>query len=160
MDRTQASLRCGLITLVALLASCAGSGAVISAPGVTLRNVELTRLGSDSQTFLLGFDVSNPNPFPLPVRSISYGVELDGYRFASGRAESDFTIPAQGDGAFAISVELDLLASTPQLLYIVNDSLRRDIGYELEGELGVDLPLIRPVPFNAAGSIRLQARGF
>lgn len=160
MDRKQTSLRCGLIILAALLASCAGSGAMISAPGVSLRNVELTRLGADGQTFLLGFDVSNPNPFPLPVRSISYGVELDGYRFASGKAESNFTIPAQGDGAFAISVELDLLASAPQLLYIVNDSLRRDIGYQLEGELGVDLPLVRPVPFSTSGSIRLQARGF
>ena len=154
------SLRMGLIATTALLASCASTGAMISAPGVALRNVELTRLSTSGQTVLLGFDVSNPNPFPLPVRSISYGVELDGHRFASGRADSDFTIPADGEGAFALSVELDLLKTAPALLYIVGDSLKREVAYALEGELGLDLPLVRPVPFEASGSIRLQARAF
>lgn len=150
----------GLIVTTVLLASCASTGAMISAPDVALRNVELTRLSSSGQTVLLGFDVSNPNPFPLPVRSIAYGVELDGHRFASGRAESEFTIPAEGDGTFAVSVEIDLLKTAPALLYIVKDSLQREVAYALEGELGLDLPLVPAVPFEASGSIRLQARAF
>lgn len=160
MYRNTAGSRCGLIVVAALLASCAGSGPIISAPGVSLRNVELTRLDASGQTFLLGFDVSNPNAFPLPVSSVTYGIELDGYRFAGGRASSDFTIPARGDGSFAISVEIDLLKTAPQLLHLVGDSLRRDIPYALEGELGLDLPLVSKVPFEATGSLRLQARGF
>ena len=160
MCTTISSLRTGFIAAMALLASCANSGAMIGAPGVALRNVELTRLSTSGQTVLLGFDVSNPNPFPLPVRSISYGVELDGHHFASGRADSEFTIPAEGDGAFAVSVELDLLRSAPGLLHIVTDSLQREVAYSLEGQLGIDLPLVRPVPFEASGSIRLQARAF
>jgi len=160
MNPTIVSLRLGLVATMALLASCASTGAMISAPGVALRNVELTRLSTSGQTVLLGFDVSNPNPFPLPVRSIAYGVALDGHRFASGRAESNFTIPAEGDGAFAVSVELDLLKSAPALLYIVKDSLQGEVDYALEGEFGLDLPLVQPVPFEASGSIRLQARAF
>ena len=53
-----------------------------------------------------------------------------------------------------------LLQSAPALLYIVSDSLQREVAYSLEGELGLDLPMVRPVPFEASGSIRLQARAF
>jgi LEA14-like dessication related protein len=138
------------------LTSCASTGDLISAPGVSLRNVEMTDVDFSSQTFVLGFDVTNPNPFPLPISTVSYGVELAGYRFASGETRGGFTVPASGDGEFAISVELDLLRTAPQLLYIVRDAVKRDIPYELNGQLGVDIPLTRPVHFKSSGVIRVQ----
>lgn len=140
-----------------LLSACASTGPLISSPGVSLRNVELTNVDFTGQTFLLGFDVTNPNPFPLPVKEVSYGVELDGYRFATGRTKGGFTVPAQGDGEFAISVELNLLQTAPQLLHIVRDGVMRDIPYELTGTLGVDIPFVEPLEFSSAGDIRLQA---
>ncbi|MDH3265356.1 MAG: LEA type 2 family protein [Gammaproteobacteria bacterium] len=149
---------CSSTLLVAcLLAACASTGNVIRAPDVRLTNVQMTAIEFSGQTFLLGFDVSNPNPFPLPISAVSYGVELDGYRFASGRTNGGFTVPATGDGEFAISVELDLLKTAPQLLYIVSDGVKRSIPYALKGELGVDIPLTKPVSFATTGEIRLQA---
>jgi LEA14-like dessication related protein len=124
---------------------------------VSLRNVEVADLGFSGQTFLLGFDVTNPNSFPLPIKSVTYGVELDGYRFASGATSSDFTVPASGDAEFSISVQVDLLKTAPQLLYIVRDSLKRDIPYELKGQLGLNIPLTDPVRFSSSGEIRLRA---
>ena len=73
-----------LLLSLCLLSACASTGSLIDAPNVSLRNVEVTDLDFSRQTFLLGFDVTNPNAFPLPVKNVSYGVELDGYRFASG----------------------------------------------------------------------------
>ena len=142
-----------------LLTACASTGELISAPNVTLRNVEVTDLDFSGQTFLLGFDVTNPNPFPLPVSTVSYGVELDGYRFATGSTKGNFTVPAAGDGGFAISVELDLLKTAPQLLYLVRDSFKRDIPYELSGQFGLDIPLTDPVRFSSSGEIRLTTIG-
>jgi LEA14-like dessication related protein len=130
---------------------------VISAPGVSLRNVEVRQLAFTGQTFLLGFDVTNPNPFPLPIRTVAYGIELAGHHFAGGTAESAFTVVAGGDTAFSISVDLDLLHTSPQLLYIIHDGVTHDIPYELEGRFGVDLPFAKPVIFKASGEIRLQA---
>ncbi|MEJ2127742.1 MAG: LEA type 2 family protein [Woeseiaceae bacterium] len=146
-----------LLLALTLAAGCASTGQLIDAPNVSLRNVEIADLDFSGQTFLLGFDVTNPNSFPLPIKSVAYGVELGGYRFASGTTSSDFTVPASGDAEFSISVQVDLLKTAPQLLYIVRDSLKRDIPYELKGQLGLNIPLTDPVRFSSSGEIRLQA---
>jgi LEA14-like dessication related protein len=130
---------------------------LITRPEVQLRDVQVVGLGFKNQTFLLSFDVHNPNPFPLPVNHVSYGVRLDGHRFASGQTPSEFSIPASGDEQFAISVELDLLTTAPQLLSIVRDGARAEVPYELEGQLGLDIPLTPPVSYQTRGAIRLNS---
>ena len=147
--------RGGLSLAVLVMSACASTGQLIDSPAVSLSNVQIEELDFSAQTFLLGFDVSNPNPFPLPVSAVSYQIELDGYRFATGNTGGGFTVPANGDGEFAISVQLNLLRSAPQLLYIVQDGRKRDIPYALEGKLGIDIPLVEPVAFETAGAIRL-----
>lgn len=150
----------GILPLLFMLASCAGLEEVVAPPGVSLRNVEVTRLALTGQTFLLGFDVTNPNPFPLPVDAIRYDVRLDGHRFASGHTPTAFSVPARSDSEFAIEVELDLIRTTPALLYLIKDGTETDIPYELSGEFGIDLPYVKPVAFRAAGEIRLAAGSF
>lgn len=130
---------------------------IISKPEVQLRDVQVMGLGFKNQTFLLSFDIHNPNPFPLPVNHVSYGVRLDGHRFASGQTPGNFSVPASGDEQFDISVELDLLTTAPQLLSIVRDGARGEIPYELEGQLGVDIPLVPAVAYRTNGAIRLNS---
>ena len=132
---------------------------IVSTPEVELRNVQVMGLGFKSQTFLLSFDISNPNPFRLPVNHIAYDVRLDGRRFATGETASDLSIPANGDSQFAISVDLDLLSTAPQLLATIREGVRGDISYELEGQLGIDIPMAPPVRYRTTGSIRLLAEG-
>ena len=146
------------VALAIALGSCA-TGPVVESPGVSLRNVEVTSLNFSRQSFLLGFDVTNPNPFPLPVTRVRYGVELDGQPFAGGESAGRFTVPALGDGTFAISVELDLLKTAPRILEIVRSGHGRDIPYALEGDFGVDIPLVHSLPFRKTGEIRLAAHG-
>ena len=138
------------------LGGCANLDALVSPPSVSLQNVQVESLDFDEQTFLLSFDVSNPNPFPLPISSITYGIELDGMRFASGETASEFTIAARSNGEFAISVDLNLLNTAPDLLFIVRDAVRRDIPYALEGSFGFDIPYAKPTEFRSEGLIRLQ----
>ena len=146
-----------LFAMALALSACAGMETVISAPGVSLRNVTVTDINFSSQTFLLGFDVVNPNPFPLPVSAVFYGVDLDGQHFASGETAGGFVVPAQADGEFAISVELNLLKTAPQLLHIIRDGIRRDVPYSLKGRFVIDRPLVKPVRFESTGEIRMQA---
>ena len=144
-----------------LLGACASlPDNVVSRPEVKLRDVQVMGLGFRNQTFLLSFDISNPNPFPLPVNHVSYGVRLDGQRFATGQTASDISVPAGGASQFAISVELDLLSTAPQLLSVVRDATRQDIPYQLEGQLGIDIPMTRPVIYQSRGSIRLDSSRF
>ncbi|MDJ0699559.1 MAG: LEA type 2 family protein [Woeseiaceae bacterium] len=149
-----------LIATAALLVSCAAMEELVDPPRVSLRSVEVQQLDVRKQTFLLSFDVTNPGPVSLPVKSVSYDVRLDGYRFASGETPGSFTIPAASDTGFAISAELDLLSTAPALLSIVREATRRDIPYELHGSLAIDLPLVRPVAFESGGQIRLTSSGF
>lgn len=130
---------------------------LISQPDVELRGVEVVGLGFSSQTFLLSFDISNPNPYSLPVNHVRYSVKLDGQRFASGQTPSDISIPASGTSQFAITVELDLLGTAPRLLSVIRDGTRAEIPYELEGELGVDIPFAPPVSYQANGVIQLSS---
>jgi LEA14-like dessication related protein len=149
----------GIATLAILLGGCAGGiENVLKTPGVELSSVEVVGLGFNSQTFLLAFDVSNPNPFALPIEAVRYGISLDGQRFASGSTDSAFTVPAGGAAQFAISVELDLLKTAPSLLSIVRQSIREDVGYQLDGEFTVGIPLAPPVAFSNRGAIRLHSR--
>ena len=148
----------GLSLVLATLSACTSLPEnLISKPEVRLQGVQVMGIGFTGQTFLLSFDVHNPNPFPLPVNHVSYGVRLDGHRFASGRTASDISVPAKGDSEFAISVELDLLATAPQLLSIVRNGARAEIPYELEGQLGIDIPLTPPISYRSNGTIRLNS---
>ena len=150
-----------VLALVTGLSACASlPESVVAKPRVDLRDVQVLGLGFKNQTFLLSFDIHNPNPYPLPVSHISYGVRLDGQRFASGHTASDISVAAGGDAEFAISVELDLLSTAPRLLSIVREGVRRDIPYELEGELGIDIPMAPSVSYRSQGSIRLNSGGF
>ena len=150
-----------LVVVLCGLGACASlPESAVSRPEVELRDVQLVGLGFKNQTFLLSFDISNPNPFPLPVNHVSYGVRLDGHRFASGQTQSDISVPAGGEAQFAISVELDLLNTAPQLLSIMRDGTRRDISYALEGQLGIDIPMTPPLSYRTDGSIRLNTGGF
>lgn len=149
-----------LIALCALGACASLPDDIIAKPDVELSDVQVVGLGFKNQTFLLSFNVNNPNPFTLPVSSVSYGVRLDGLRFASGETPSAFSIPAGGAARFAISVELDLLTTAPQLLAILQQGARRDIPYVLEGRLGIDLPTAPAVSYRTDGSVRLDTGGF
>ena len=158
MRRPNIQRHTSILLAACLLSACASTESLISAPGVSLRNVQVTDADFFAQTFLLGFDVTNPNPFPLPIASVSYAVELDGYRFATGETAGGFSVPASGDGEFAISVQLNLLKTAPQLLSIARSGVRDDIPYKLKGQLGIDLPFTKPVRFESVGQVRLRVR--
>ncbi len=153
-------LRCLLILASCALSACASVSSMVSPPEVSLRGVQMTEFSFTGQTFLLDFEVSNPNPYPLPVKSVQYGIELDGQTFATGNTKGEFSIPASGDGEFSISVDLNLLQTAPKILSIVRDGARRDIPYAIEGELGIDIPYAPPVSFKSDGEIRLQSSAF
>ncbi len=146
-----------VVACLAALSGCATLEDAVQPPEIRLADVTLESLDIDGQTFLLSFDVTNPNPFPLPIAEVRYGIALDGYRFASGAAASEFTVPAGGDGRFAISVDVNLLESAPQLLFIVRDGVYREIPYSLEGRMQLGLPAPVSKSFATSGVIQLTA---
>lgn len=153
MNKQILTARVLLLALTVATTGCAGAGAMISSPEVRLTSIELRDADFDQQTFMLGFDVSNPNPFPLPVKEMSYRVRLGDQQFASGKTQSNFTVPSNGGTAFMISVEVDLLRTTTKLASFMPGNLRQELNYELTGSFLVDIPFAKPLKFTHSDSI-------
>ena len=49
--------------------------------------------------------------------------------------------------------------TAPDLLAIVREGVRREVPYELEGRLDIDIPLTPPVVYRTEGAIRLNSGG-
>jgi LEA14-like dessication related protein len=142
-----------LAAICLILAACAGTEALVATPKVRLTSVELQDVSFTEQTFLLGFEVENPNGFPLPVEAIKYRVQLDGERFAGGEAAASFTIPAHGEGAFQVSVRLDILTQAATLSSLLHGGVPENVSYRVDGSLAVDIPFTRPLTFASTGVI-------
>ncbi|MEX0708753.1 MAG: LEA type 2 family protein [Woeseia sp.] len=148
----------GPLVVLLLCSACANQGPVVRSPDVRLDGVRLQSISLGKQTFLLSFNVSNPNPFPLPVKGLSYRVLLDEQQFASGKTAGRFDIPASGDGAFSISVDLDLINSAAGLTSILGSAAARPVPYALDGSLEVAIPFTRPLSFRSDGTIMVRGR--
>lgn len=142
--------------LIALSGCASVPASIMSPPEVSLSSVECTGLGFNNQTFVLSFHVRNPNAFALPINAVSYGIHLEGQRFATGETKGKFTVPANGSKEFAISVDLNLLSTAPALLATVRDGVRDEISYELKGHFGLDLPLIDDIKYRKEGTVHLH----
>lgn len=160
MNLQRIAVKVGTVAAIATLSACAGTGLMINSPQVTLTNIEIVSADFDAQTFLLGFDVNNPNAFPLPVRSVRYRVRLGDHQFASGETQGNFTVPSKGNGKFSISVQLDLLKTTSNISTLIQSGLSRDMDYELSGSFLVDIPFAKPLNFENGGKIEMQAAAF
>lgn len=155
--RGSKQLRISVGLLAALfLSACASTETMIAAPAVQLKSVELSKIGFNQQTFLLGFDVSNPNSFPLPVRSVKYRLLLDDKSFANGETLGNFTVPAHSEDQFVLSVNVNFLDSATQLTSLLRGGVPEFVEYELQGSLAIDIPFVRPVPFASTGVIPVK----
>lgn len=145
------------LALIGMLSGCAtGTEALVSTPAVDLKSVEMERVGFTGQTFLLGFEVDNPNAFPLPVKAVKYRVMFDDERFAGGETRAAFTVPAKGTDQFILSVELDLINSATEVMSLLKGGMPEHVKYRVEGSLTVDIPFARPVPFSSSGTIQVR----
>ncbi len=142
------------------LSACASTETMIAAPAVQLKSVELSKVTFNQQTFLLGFDVSNPNSFPLPVRAVRYRLLFDDKSFASGETQGNFTVPAHGDDHFVLSVNVNFLDSATQLTSLLRGGMPEHVNYELQGSLEIDIPFVKPVPFSSTGIIPVKKNRF
>ncbi len=145
------------LAIVGVLAGCAaGTEALVSTPDVDLKSVEMERVGFTGQTFLLGFQVDNPNAFPLPVKAVKYRVMFDDERFAGGETRASFTVPAKGTDEFMLSVELDIINSATEVMSLLKGGMPEHVKYRVEGSLTVDIPFARPLPFSSSGTIQVR----
>jgi LEA14-like dessication related protein len=152
---TRASVPAMALATICMLAACAAPVTLVDSPSIRLTRIESGQLSFTRQTFVLGFEISNPNAFPLPVQFLNYSVQIAEQRFASGQTKGAFTVPANGDSSFAISVDLDMMQQASGIASLLRAGSQTEIPYALNGSLMVDIPFTKPIPFSNKGTISL-----
>lgn len=143
----------GLLLLLVLVTACVGQPTLV-APELEAAGVRLESVGLLQQQFLVTLRVYNPNTVPLPIKHIDYKFDLGGSRLAQGESAVAFSIPSHESKEFDLRMRTDLLSSARSLQKWLAGS-PEDIDYELSGSVKVDIPFVKPFPFEQKGKIPL-----
>jgi len=142
------------VALAALLAAACAPH--LERPDLSVVGVTLLSSSIWEQHLRVRLHVHNPNDRALPVRGISYDMEVMGQAAATGQSEASFVVPAQGDAEFDMSVTTNLAAALMQLMARGPNALQEQVPYRLSGKVELSQGLLRSIPFEQRGSFRLQ----
>jgi LEA14-like dessication related protein len=140
--------------LLCLLMLCAAAACApkFERPVLTVSSVELQSGNLFQQSFLVKFQVQNPNDRELPVQGLHAELDVGGQRIASGVSNRAFVVPPMGQSEFGMTITANMAAALLQLANQRADT----IDYELSGSASLNLPFLREVPFHQAGSFSLK----
>lgn len=147
-----------LATLALSLSACSGINTlrkIVEPPKVSLANVKLVSAGLLEQRYRLSLRVQNPNGVAIPINGLDYSVNIQGNEFARGVSASSFTLPANGEDLVEIDVSTNLLDSARQV-YAMLKSGERNVDYSLSGNVQVNLPFVKSLPFSRSGQVDLS----
>jgi LEA14-like dessication related protein len=142
-----------LILLLAVpLAGCSLFMPKLEKPVLSVESVRLIKGDLFHQELMMRMRVQNPNDRELPVRSITYQVDVDGQELAHGMSGDSFVVPALGEAEFDMSVSSNMAGMLVKLLGQSGSTVE----YRLSGKVALSAGLLRSIPFNQTGRFRWQ----
>jgi LEA14-like dessication related protein len=144
-----------LAVLVALLglSGCSLFVPKLEAPHLSVVGVELQKSALWQQKLRLRMHVDNPNDRVLPIRGITYTLDVNGQEFAHGESAASFVVPALGQAEFDMNTTANMAGTIISLLSHGTDA---NVEYHLAGRISLAHGLLRSVPFDQRGTFRLQ----
>ena len=147
----------GALAALLLSAGCARFGARLEPPQLSVVGVEIARGDLFEQRFTARMRVQNPNDRSIAVRGVSYTLQIGGEELGRGLSGSSFTVPALGEAEFDMLVTMNLAGTLMRLLERArSDGLPDSLSYRLRGEVKLAEGLVRTIPFDEKGSVRLR----
>jgi LEA14-like dessication related protein len=145
-----------LLLIFALLATVSGCSALrpeLEAPRLAIVHVAMTSADIFNQQFRLRVNAQNPNKRELKIKGLDYTLFLEGDGFAEGMLNKPFTIPAEGETDFDMTVKTNFVSGIGRLLSRLNG--RTQVNYTLQGKLLTDIRFLKKIPFEETGSVNL-----
>jgi LEA14-like dessication related protein len=105
-----------------------------------------------SQRLQMRLRVMNPNTRELPVKGITYRIELDGAELGNGATNTEFVVPAMGEAEFDAVLTTNLAAALGRLL---SRRGQESLDYRLVGDVALSSGFLRRIPFDEKGSVKL-----
>ncbi len=141
-----------LIIIVGILTGCANLPLQPISPQVSLADFRLINLGLIEQNYLLKLHLKNPNPFPLPINSLNYQLQINDQIFAKGMSNKAVSIPASGEEFLVLQVASNLMRTIGQFSDL-KTLINRNFNYQLSGNVNVISGF--QLPFEYQGEVPL-----
>jgi len=141
------------LLLLLLLLGSAACTPKFERPNLSVASIEMQKGNLLQQTFLVKFQIQNPNDRPLPVNGLHAELNVGGERIASGVSNRAFVVPPLGQSEFDMTITANMALALLKLANQHADS----IDYEVTGEASLDLPFLHSLPFHQNGSLSLKA---
>jgi LEA14-like dessication related protein len=125
----------------------------LEAPRLSVVNVELQKGQLWQQKLKVRMHVQNPNDRVLPIKGITYTLDVNGDEFAHGESAASFVVPALGEAEFDMNMTANMAGTLISLFGHGTDS---NIDYHLKGKISLSEGLLRSIPFDQHGSFKLQ----
>ena len=145
-------------TLSAVLAMLCLSGCSLfvpklQPPRLSVVNVEFQKGALWQQKLRVRMHVDNPNNRELPIRGITYTLDVNGQEFAHGESAASFVVPALGEAEFDMNMTANMAGTIVSLLSHGSDA---NVEYHLAGRISLSEGLLRSIPFDQHGSFSLR----
>lgn len=136
---------------VALAAGCATVDEVIP-PKVNLVNIVPLSSSVFEQRFVVDMRVSNLNDFEIPLKGMSFEMDVNGSYFATGLSNRKLVVPRLGTAV----VSLETTANSFDLFRQILNAVRiGTVEYSIKGTAILDRPGTHTVPFRQRGELNL-----
>lgn len=144
-----------------LVASLALSGCSLfmpklQTPKLSVVNVQIVKGSLWQQQLRVRMHVDNPNSRTLPIKGLTYVLEVNGQEFAHGESAASFVVPALGEAEFDMNVTANLAGTLITMLGHGSDTLGQSVVYHLSGKVSLSEGLLRSIPFDEHGTFKLQ----
>src|SRR5688500_9809941 len=154
-DLTTPGTRWRRLVMLGLCGLALGGCAMVprlEAPKLSVVSMTMQSADIFSQRLQLRMRVMNPNARELPIKGISYRIEVNDAELGRGLTNTPFVVPAMGEAEFDVQVTANLAGALARLLgRRSQDSLQ----YRLVGEVALSSGFLRRIPFDERGSVKL-----
>jgi LEA14-like dessication related protein len=125
----------------------------MEAPRLSVVSVEFQKGALWQQRLRVRMHVENPNDRVLPIKGISYTLDVNGQEFAHGESAASFVVPALGQAEFDMNMTANMAGTILSLLSHGSDST---VEYRLVGRISLSEGLLRSIPFDQHGRFNLR----
>jgi LEA14-like dessication related protein len=141
------------LALALAVTDCSVLGTQWQAPNLSVVNIQMGHSDLWQQHLQVRMSVHNPNERELPVKGLTYALEVNGEEAAHGESGASFVVPARGDAEFDMNVTANAAAV---LLHMLAHGNAGSVQYRIHGKVQLSSGLLRSVPFDQLGQLQLH----
>ncbi|MEE9491964.1 MAG: LEA type 2 family protein [Gammaproteobacteria bacterium] len=144
-----------MVFVLWVLTGCASLTQRPEAPKISIAGIQPVTMGLFEQRYLVSLRVKNINQFALPIRGLSFAIEINGIKFGNGVSNQRVDIPALDEGTLDVEISSNLLQSFRQFKGLAAGGFKQ-FDYKLSGSLAL-INSALSLPFTVADRFSLAA---